>query len=555
MPLRRFLPLLLCLWAFAYLPTLPIRDLRLEEGRRATPAWEMLHSGDFLIPRLYGDTYLSKPPLYFWTVAATKTLLGGSHDENPARWHLATRLPSAIGALLGALALLAFARRTLPPSTRQLAALAWLATVTLLDKGTLGEIDALLSSLVLASLACFYESFDRDPAAKPALSNWCFAGLLMAAAVLLKGPGGPLQFYCLILPFLLLQLGLRRALATLLSPGHFLFIALAAGPTLLWVLGLLQWGNLTLPQLLTIWGRQAALDEVGIMRSDPGSSGFPWARYGSFLPEVFTMTLPWSLWAIAALLPPVARWAGLLPARNAPRTPASPTTTLYRFLACGILGITIVFFLYPGAQSRHMMAVAFPMDLLAVLLITSPTAAAKLRPHLPAAWFAEGKNALPTLAGLLAVTILIGWAIVSALFVIRKAPTDITAIAHRQIDAALPPTLPAYTTRTFASTRGNGYYNILFYAHLRTAATGGLHALPTPPPPPPFSLIATPEDLIPLRNQYNFLPLGPIGVPNRNPTPLVILSATAPTLPPPSQPSTRQVPTPPISSPASAPRP
>jgi 4-amino-4-deoxy-L-arabinose transferase-like glycosyltransferase len=526
MPLRRFLPLLLLLWAFAYLPTLPLRNFRLEEGRRATPAWEMLHTGDLLTPRLYGDTYLSKPPLYFWTVAATKTLLGGSHDENPARWQLATRLPSAVGALLGALVLLAFARRTLSPSARQLAALAWLATVILLDKGTIGEIDAPLSSLVLASLALWYEPFDRNPASQPPLSTWLLAGLVMAAAVLLKGPGGPLQFYCLIIPFLFLQCGPRRAIFILLSPGNFLFLALAVAPALAWVAGLVHWDHFTVPQLLAIWGHQAALDEVGIMRTDATYTGFPWARYASFLPEVFTMTLPWSLWAIPALLPPVARWAGLRPPKNAP-DPAPAVATLYRFLACGILGITTVFFLYPGAQTRHMMAVAFPMVALATLFITSPAAAAKLRPRLPANWTAQGKNPLLALATLLALSILIGWAIVSTLFVVKKAPSDITAIAHRQIDAGLPTTLPAYTTRTFASTRGNGYYNILFYAHLRTASTGGLHALPSPPPPAPFSLIAAPADLLPLADLYTLAPLGPIGVPTRNPPPLLILSATS----------------------------
>src|SRR4051812_26374715 len=73
---RGFVLILVGAWALAYLPNLGIRPLRLEEGRRATPAREMLASGDFVRPTLYGDTYLNKPPLYYWLVAAAGSVLG-----------------------------------------------------------------------------------------------------------------------------------------------------------------------------------------------------------------------------------------------------------------------------------------------------------------------------------------------------------------------------------------------------------------------------------------------------------------------------------------------
>src|SRR4051812_50216524 len=63
---RWFAIVLIGMWAVAYLPHLGTRDLRLEEGRRATVAREMLASGDFVRPTLYGDTYLHKPPLFPW---------------------------------------------------------------------------------------------------------------------------------------------------------------------------------------------------------------------------------------------------------------------------------------------------------------------------------------------------------------------------------------------------------------------------------------------------------------------------------------------------------
>ena len=55
--------------------------------RRATPAREMLATGDFLLPRLYGDPYLNKPPVFFWVIAGLGSLIGEVNVH-------AARLPS-----------------------------------------------------------------------------------------------------------------------------------------------------------------------------------------------------------------------------------------------------------------------------------------------------------------------------------------------------------------------------------------------------------------------------------------------------------------------------
>ena len=72
---RGFVFVLIAVWALAYLPNLGMRTLRLEEGRRATPAREMLANDDFVRPTMYGETYLSKPPIYFWIVAVIGSIL------------------------------------------------------------------------------------------------------------------------------------------------------------------------------------------------------------------------------------------------------------------------------------------------------------------------------------------------------------------------------------------------------------------------------------------------------------------------------------------------
>src|SRR3954447_8329434 len=189
---RRFVPVLVVVWALAYLPNLGARDLRLEEGRRATVAREMLASGDFVRPTLYGDTYLHKPPLFPWLVAAAGAILGGVSP-------LAARLPSALAALGCALVARRFAPDVLDRRTRNLAALLTLGTATLLDKGTLGEIDATLCLLVAGALKCWW---DGDRPDGQTSGSWLSVGLLLGAAGLLKGPAGPALFYLTVGPFL-----------------------------------------------------------------------------------------------------------------------------------------------------------------------------------------------------------------------------------------------------------------------------------------------------------------------------------------------------------------
>ncbi len=64
----------------------------LNEGRRALAIKEMFNSGDWLIPRLNGELYLTKPPFLYWISASFSYLLGGVTE-----WTL--RLPSAFAAV------------------------------------------------------------------------------------------------------------------------------------------------------------------------------------------------------------------------------------------------------------------------------------------------------------------------------------------------------------------------------------------------------------------------------------------------------------------------
>jgi len=68
-----------------------------DEPRYAWIARDMTETGDWITPHLYGKPWFEKPPLYYWSAALSFKLFGVSETT--------ARLPSAIYALLGTLAM------------------------------------------------------------------------------------------------------------------------------------------------------------------------------------------------------------------------------------------------------------------------------------------------------------------------------------------------------------------------------------------------------------------------------------------------------------------
>jgi 4-amino-4-deoxy-L-arabinose transferase-like glycosyltransferase len=198
-----------------YLPSLGRRSLDNEEGRRAIPAREMLASGDFVRPTVFGRLYLAKPPLSFWSIAACASL-HGEVDE------LAARLPSAIATALTAVMLAAFGARVASARAGAVAAVLFLLAPEVLAKGVTAEIEPLLGACTFAATAALWLARERSIA-------WTLAsGAALALALLAKGPPALLFFAASALamaralgarwlatrtPWIALALGLAGALA------------------------------------------------------------------------------------------------------------------------------------------------------------------------------------------------------------------------------------------------------------------------------------------------------------------------------------------------------
>ena len=92
---RRWPPALLLagLCAFLFFYGLDAGELYRTESLRAIVAAEFLRSGDWIVPRLYGEPLLTKPPIAYAAIALASGPFGGVVE-----W--TARLPSAVAATL-----------------------------------------------------------------------------------------------------------------------------------------------------------------------------------------------------------------------------------------------------------------------------------------------------------------------------------------------------------------------------------------------------------------------------------------------------------------------
>ena len=122
--------------------------LTYHEAFVAQSAREMLTTGNALIPTLGGRPWLEKPPLAIWLVALAGRVTGGIGEAE-------ARLPSAVSALLLALAVSVLAARRFGPNVGVLAGLVQATTSWTVFRGRLAEADMLLACLVAWTLVAF----------------------------------------------------------------------------------------------------------------------------------------------------------------------------------------------------------------------------------------------------------------------------------------------------------------------------------------------------------------------------------------------------------------
>jgi 4-amino-4-deoxy-L-arabinose transferase-like glycosyltransferase len=172
-----------------------------DEPRYAWIARDMAETGDWVTPRLYGEPWFEKPPLYYWGAAICFKLFGVSEA--------AARLPSAISALLATLAMAWLAWRVYGAETARWLLLLLPTTVGMIGFSHAAATDMPFSAMLTIAMVCAAvivglvpERSSQDGAqhAAPlqresdvARRRWLFPilfGFFLGLAVLAKGPAG-----------------------------------------------------------------------------------------------------------------------------------------------------------------------------------------------------------------------------------------------------------------------------------------------------------------------------------------------------------------------------
>lgn len=165
-----------CLF-FLGLGRLPL--LEPDEGRNAEVAREMLASGDWITPHYDTLTYLDKPAVYFWVVAASFRVWGVNE------W--AARIPSALMATALLILVWFLARRIWGGSAGLWAGVMFATCPLAIAFARLVIFDMMLAFLMTVAMAAFYFAEGEG------FRDWRLDVLLFAAlgvATITKGPVG-----------------------------------------------------------------------------------------------------------------------------------------------------------------------------------------------------------------------------------------------------------------------------------------------------------------------------------------------------------------------------
>jgi 4-amino-4-deoxy-L-arabinose transferase-like glycosyltransferase len=250
-PRRNTWGISLLIFALAFICFIPLpADVPLAgtEGHRALTAHEMVTTGEWVVPRLYGRVYLRKPALHYWMQAASEWISGRA---NPFVW----RLPSTLSAAATALAVCLFAARWFGRAAGIVSGLCFVAIFTLWGQNKGADID--VSNTLFATLAALFlcELYFRDPL-RPI--PWAIAaGLAIGATLLVKLHAG--------LP-IVLGVWLWAAIEAFANrPRRRFFARLAAW--LPWLLGIAIFAAYALGTLAYLRSHNMAIDVSGLQEA------------------------------------------------------------------------------------------------------------------------------------------------------------------------------------------------------------------------------------------------------------------------------------------------
>lgn len=279
--MTRPVPLLLLLVALLFFFALGSHELQgSTEARVAGIAMAMHLDNDWVVPQLFREPFLEKPPLSLWLDAGAIRLFGGT------TW--AVRLASAFAGLFSVMLFYGMLRKFGRPQTLAFCAALILATMASYWSNArgVGE-DSLLSLGVTTALLAFYQAM-RPENSGSKVGAWALFTAGMVIATLSKGVLGLAMPGIVIFVYLAVTsvMDKRLRIGDWLKPGLFTLLALV--PLMIWLAFLFQRGG------MQAVGEVLWTNSVGRFSGSFVEAGHyePFYYYIAKLPEAF---LPWNI--------------------------------------------------------------------------------------------------------------------------------------------------------------------------------------------------------------------------------------------------------------------
>lgn len=335
---------MLLLWALLYLPGIFTPELKGEEPRRALVAYEMIQSGDWMQPRIAGEIYDNKPPLFNWLIAGS-WLVFGTESEGAAR------LPSVLAMLAVALVALFVLKNLVDIQAGLLAAMMILINPGCWEKGRLAEIDAVYTAFFgIALLLWLFASRRRG---MKQIAAQVGAGVCLGLAILAKGPIPVLWFMLLFMWAIAFQVRQKKSF---FWGGVLSFCAMVA-VALPWfwysmttkreVVEVERGEQVEAKSALDVWASQL------LERVKP-SEDWQWTDSVSVFLEGLVNFLPWTLVLLVFMLPQVKLIVGLSGER---------ARFFSRWSVAFVIGYCSIALL-PGSNGRYTMPLTIPVAVL-----------------------------------------------------------------------------------------------------------------------------------------------------------------------------------------------
>ena len=257
-----------------------LRPLTLpDEGRYIDVSWEILNSGNWLVPTLDGMPFFHKPPLFYWITASAFKLFGVNV------W--AGRLASMFSAIATIIAIHLFVRKHRDIATANLTAVILTTQPFFFGAAQFANLDMLVASMISLTIVCAADAaiaIEKNQGYKRSLAA---AYVFAALGVLAKGLIGLLLPAVIVFAWLTLNKKLGIFLRLLNLPLMGLFLLLAAP----WFLTM-QWMFPEFIDYFFVYQHFRRFAETGFNNQLP---------FWFYVPVLLLFTLPWSLWCVGSI--------------------------------------------------------------------------------------------------------------------------------------------------------------------------------------------------------------------------------------------------------------